>query len=145
MRALVTLALLLLSSAAMAANFGDEVAACVVKKGQPYGEPMKSGAFLACEKEVEASRAAQKSPAIDRTDVFLACLRTSAAAQDDRISTASDIALAAAASCSPQWLGGLVANGESVTKMDDYPSSTVKTVALQIVLEVRKSVPGTKR
>lgn len=131
----------LTTASVSAANFGDEVVACAAAKRVQPNSLEASKVFAECEKEVSERRKKVESAKTDipvLVDQFRDCLYESASDLDDSISPASEIARAAASSCRPKWMKVLVANSESISKMDSYPSQAVMDASIEAVLTQRK-------
>ena len=75
---------------------------------------------------------------------FETCLQRAALDLDDLTSPASDIATAAAEQCAPSWQAVLLANGEALSKMDEYPSKAVREASMKNVLKMRREIAKRK-
>ena len=124
--------------------FGDAVADCAAKYGLPVDSPRLQEVFSICEKEVERSRRPVNPDTLSLVESFEKCLAENAARFDDRISSASEIAQAAAAECQFKWLSVLKSSStppsEWNSRMDEYPSKAVRDAALRAVLVNRRTV-----
>jgi hypothetical protein len=126
-------------SASLAANFGDQVVACMVSKGVTKAGPAFDAARPGCEREVE--RARRITAIDDAKTAWQVCVMKQIAKIDDGISTASDVATAVQDDCEPEHevlLGSTSLSDQVKALQRDSRRAATKELAISLVFKVRQ-------
>ena len=133
------------STSASAANFGDEVADCLVRRGVTQAGPAFDAARPGCEREVERSRRVAQIE--DAKTAWQICVMKQIAKIDDGISTASDVATAVQGDCEQEYetfLNSVSLSAQVRAEQWGLRRATTKELATSLVFKVRqwRSSPG---